>query len=79
MSYKIRKWLTFSEETLANETGQVADGAPLFKFALACVLDNPYAGRFSQDLALLTRGSSELGRDFGRRLASLSRDESLES
>jgi hypothetical protein len=53
MTYKIRAWLSFSEEILANETGQSADGAPVRKLAVVCVLENPYAGRFSQDLSLL--------------------------
>lgn len=79
MNYNIRKWLGFTEETLANETGQMADGAPLAKFALACVLQNPYAGRFSEDLSLLVGGSAELGREFGRRLISLSRDGNIET
>ena len=79
MNYKIRKWLTFAEETLTNETGQPADGTPVRKFAVACVLDNPYAGRFSQDLSLLVRHSPELGREFGRRLSRLAEGEQLES
>jgi hypothetical protein len=66
--YQIRKWQLFSEEILANETGQPADGAPLHKIALAAVVQNPYAGRFSQDLDLLVNDSSKLGAAFGRRL-----------
>ena len=71
MNYKIRGWLTFSEEILANETGQAADGEPVRKFAVVCVLENPYAGRFSQDLSLLVKDSPQLGREFGRRLSAL--------
>jgi hypothetical protein len=66
---KIRKWLLFSEEILSNETGQPADGAPVRKLILACVLDNPYAGRFSENLDLLLKPSPQLGAEFGRRLA----------
>lgn len=65
---QIRKWQLFSEEILANETGQPADGAPLHKIALAAVVQNPYAGRFSQDVDLLVNDSSKLGAAFGRRL-----------
>ena len=79
MNYKIRSWLTFSEEILANETGQPADGAPLRKLAVVCVLENPYAGRFSQDLPLLVKDSPQLGRDFGRRLVALSNNEKISS
>ena len=79
MSYKIRSWLSFSEEILANETGQAADGGPVRKFAVVCVLENPYAGRFSQDLSLLVKESPELGREFGRRLAALAASSKISS
>jgi hypothetical protein len=79
MDYRIRSWLTFSEEILANETGRPSDGAPLRKLAVVCVLENPYAGRFSQDLSLLSKDSPLLGRDFGRRLVSLSNSEQISS
>ena len=65
---QIRKWQLFVEEILANETGQPADGAPLRKIAVAAVLQNPYAGRFSEDLSLLVNDSPKLGNQFGRRL-----------
>jgi hypothetical protein len=79
MGYRIRSWLTFSEEILANETGQAADGAPVRKYAIVCVLDNPYAGRFSEDLALLVKESPQLGQEFGRRLVALSSSEKIAS
>jgi hypothetical protein len=79
MDYKIRSWLTFAEEILANETGQAADGASVRKLAVVCVLENPYAGRFSQDLSLLVKGSPALGREFGRRLVALSNNEKISS
>lgn len=75
----IRKWLSFHEETFANETGERADGAPLHKFALACVLENPYAELFSQDLSALVQPSPDLGREFGRRLLALAREQKIES
>lgn len=68
MNYRIRKWYAFVEETLANETGQAADGSPVRKVAVAAVLENPYAGRFSQQLNELVGDSPALGREFGRRL-----------
>ena len=79
MSYKIRGWITFSEEILANETSQPADGEPVRKFALACVLENPYAGKFSEDLSLLIKPSPELGREFGRRLIALAGSHKIQS
>jgi amino acid synthesis protein len=79
MDYKIRAWLTFAEEILANETAQPADGAPVRKLAIVCVLENPYAGRFSQDLSLLVRESPGLGREFGRRLVALAGGDKISS
>lgn len=70
-NYHIRKWYSFSEETLANESGQLADGEPLFKYVVAAAIHNPYAGRFSEDLSELIENSPELGREFGRRIQEL--------
>jgi hypothetical protein len=71
MSYRIRKWYSFVEETLANESSQPADGPALIKAAVAVALENPYAGKFSQDLSLLVEPSGKLGAEFGRRLVAL--------
>jgi Amino acid synthesis len=79
MEYRIRSWLAFQQEILRNESGQAADGMPLRKFALACVLQNPCAGRFSVDLALLVRDSARLGQEFGRRLTALAGQTRIES
>jgi hypothetical protein len=79
MNYKIRTWLSFSEDIMANETGQRADGAPVRKLAVVCVLENPYAGRFSEDLSLLVKESAQLGKEFGRRLTALAGAERLQS
>ena len=43
----------------------------LRKIALAAVVDNPYAGRFSEDLDLLVQPSGRLGAEFGRRIVAL--------
>jgi hypothetical protein len=79
VDYQVRSWLSFQEEILVNETGQAADGAPLRKFAVACVLQNPYAGRFSQDLSLLLNDSRKLGVEFGRRLIAFTHKTQIES
>lgn len=70
-NYHIRKWFSFAEETLANETGQLADGEPVYKYAIAAAINNPYAGRFSEDLSELIEHSPDLGREFGRRIQEL--------
>jgi len=79
MEYRIRSWLAFQQEILCNESGRAADGMPLRRFALACVLHNPYAGVFSEDLALLVQGSAQLGQEFGRRLIALVGQSCIES
>ncbi|MFN3357417.1 MAG: amino acid synthesis family protein [Pseudomonas sp.] len=78
-SYHIRKWYSFVEETLANETGQLADGEPVFKYAVAAVIANPYAGRYSQDLSQLVEPSPLLGEEFGRRIQALAGSRRIES
>ncbi len=67
--YHIRKWFTFAEETHATETGALADGDPVRKIVVAAAIRNPYAGRFSDDLAGIVAESGKLGLEFGRRLA----------
>ena len=68
--YHIRKWYTFVDETLANETGVLADGdgKPVRKVAVAAAIQNPYAGTFSEDLSKLVKDSAALGEEFGKRL-----------
>jgi hypothetical protein len=66
--YHIRKRLVFIEDTLANETGELADGQPVRKIVLAAVIQNPYAGRFSRNLDKLIKNSGKLGQEFGRRI-----------
>lgn len=78
-SYHIRKWYSFTEETLANESGQLADGEPLFKYAVAAVIHNPYAGRYSESLAELVEPSPLLGEEFGRRIQELAGERKIVS
>jgi hypothetical protein len=56
----VRKWVTFTEE-IHHEGGDPAD-PPLVKAAVAAVIPNPYAGRFSEALDELIEPSGELGR-----------------
>ena len=66
--YVIRKWFEFFEESTCNETGVEADGEPIAKFVVGVVIQNPYAGKCSQERSLLTEPSSRLGEALGRRL-----------
>ena len=68
---KFRKWFSFSEETISTESGKEADGAPLWKHAIAVVLHNPYAGAHSDNLNALLLPSVELGKLMGERLAAV--------
>src|ERR1700729_310719 len=58
---RIKRVLTFLDET------RVADGRdtvpPLRKASAVAIVDNPFAGRFVQDLSPLTRASESIGRE----------------
>ncbi len=77
--YHIRKWFCFYEETLANETGILADGEPVKKYVIAAAIQNPFAGQFSEDLSALIENSPELGHEFGRRIKELAGDNPIVS
>jgi len=62
----VRKFVTLVEDVL-TEAGIAAD-QPLRKVAIAAVVNNPYAGRFSEDLSEIIEPSDELGRQMGERL-----------
>jgi hypothetical protein len=62
---KIRKMLTVVEELL--EDGGRPLARPLRKVAAVAVIDNPFAGRFVEDLAELVKTGEELGDLLGRR------------
>ena len=66
--YNIRKWIEYFDETLKNETGIKTENEPIRKYAVGAVLENPYAGKFSKNLDLLTNPSKELGIALGERL-----------
>jgi hypothetical protein len=59
MSVKIRKLITVVEEILSD--GGRAGRRPLRKVAAVAVIDNPFAGRFVEDLAPLIDAGEELG------------------
>ncbi len=77
--YHIRKWFTCAEETLATETGALADGDPLRTIVIAAAIRNPYAGRFSHDLGDIVDGSDRLGKEFGRRVIAAAAGHPIES
>ena len=62
---RIRKLLTVTEEIL--EDGGRAAARPLRKVAAVAVIENPFAGRFVDDLGELVKTGEELGDLLGRR------------
>ena len=62
---RIRKLVTIREEIL--EDGGRPLARPLTKVAALAVIENPFAGRFVEDLALLIKTGEELGDLLGRR------------
>jgi hypothetical protein len=62
---RIRKLLTIAEEIL--EDGGRAAARPVRKVAAVAVIENPFAGRYVEDLQALVRAGEELGDLLGRR------------
>ncbi|MFI0454182.1 amino acid synthesis family protein [Actinomadura sp. 6N118] len=77
--YHIRKWFTYIEDTLATETGALADGAPVRKIVIAAAVHNPYAGRHGETLDEIVGGSAKLGLEFGRRVQAAAGGQPIES
>jgi hypothetical protein len=75
---RVRKWWTGVEEILLQESGR-SDGAPLVKVAVAAVIQNPYAGKFSEDLGEIVGPSAELGKIFSERLVAALKGQPAES
>ena len=61
MQLKIRKFQTFVEHTLVD--GNPQGGPPLRKVAVAAVIENPYAGRYAEDLNPMIDASASLGHE----------------
>jgi len=67
--YRVRAFHSFVSETV-HDLGPAPE-QPLVKAAVAVVLENPFAGRWVEDLAPLTEPSASIGTELGRRAASL--------
>jgi hypothetical protein len=57
----IKRLLTFLDETRTADGRDVVP--PLRKVAVVGIIDNPFAGRFVEDLSPLTRASEAVGRE----------------
>jgi len=78
-AFHIRKWYLQIEETLANETGALADGDPIRKYVIAACLHNPFAGQFVEDLSAYIDPSPDLGHEFARRIQEASKGYEIQS
>lgn len=67
--YKVRAWYSFVQETV-HELGPAPE-QPLVKAAVAVVFQNPFAGKWVEDLSPLTDASESLGTELGRRAVAL--------
>jgi hypothetical protein len=77
--FQVRKWYTHIEDTLTNENGRHADGAPLRKIVIAAAILNPFAGRSVDDLSEVVNASPALGHEFARRIRQILGDDQVES
>ena len=77
--YHVRKWYCQVDEVLANETGRLADGAPVRRIVIAAAIHNPYAGRFSEDLGRIVDSSDLLGKEVGRRAVAAADGHAIQS
>lgn len=59
MQIRIRRFYTFIEH-------HPCDGEPLRKVAVAAIVENPYAGRYVEDLQSLIDASEDLGKELSR-------------
>jgi len=60
MQLKIRRTMTVTDTRLIDDAGMPA-APPLVRVAVAAVVDNPFAGRYVQDLKPYVEASVELG------------------
>lgn len=74
---KVRKTYLSIEEIMIGPSG--AAERPLIKVAAAAVVDNPYAGRYVEDLSEMEDFSLSLGEELGRKSVQALGDEKVES
>ena len=60
MQLKVRRWQAIIEEKL-EEAGRPAGAEPLRKTAIVAFVENPYAGKYVEDLGPMIEASPELG------------------
>jgi hypothetical protein len=75
--YRIRSWYAQVEEIA--HAGGPAPAEPLLRAVSAVVIENPFAGRWVEDLSPLTAPSAALGTELGRRAVALLGGRAVES
>jgi Amino acid synthesis len=74
---RIKRTLAFIDD-VAIEAGQTVS-PPLRKVAVVAVIDNPFAGKFENDLSPLTKASEQIGRQMSEMAMALLRPHKPES
>ncbi|MEO8907621.1 MAG: amino acid synthesis family protein, partial [Microbacteriaceae bacterium] len=67
--FKVREWFGFVQE-IKHDGGPAGD-EPLVKAAAGVIIENPFAGRWVEDLSPLTKPSASLGAALGARAVAL--------
>ncbi|WP_308466988.1 amino acid synthesis family protein [Rathayibacter soli] len=67
--YHVREWFGFVQEI--NHEGGPTHAEPLLKASAGVIIENPFAGRWVEDLSPLTAPSATLGAALGSRAAAL--------
>lgn len=70
MGLNVRKWAELREET-HTVCGHSDEGGPLIKVAVCAVVENPFAGRWAEDLSEVIDASEALGEEIAERAVRL--------
>ena len=63
--FHVRKWYLKIEDTLANESGALADGEPVRKIVIGAAVHKSFSCQFVDDSHGACQASAALGREFG--------------
>ncbi len=78
MKLQVRRTMTVIDHQLIDHQGKAAE-PPLVRAAIVVVVDNPFAGRYVEDLTPYIRASVEIGERMGAMAAQVMGDHGVES
>ncbi len=78
MKLQVKRTMTVIDNQLIDHHGQMAE-PPLVRAAIVVVVDNPFAGRYVEDLTPYIRASVEIGERMGAMAAQVMGDHGVES